>query len=280
MTLPVRKQYAAYCKAWGDAARERGKANEDRLLTTVLSLRATSTWILDARAATPEEDASGVDVVVSSDVGALHLQSKSSRAGQRKFTGKARSVRVETVVVALDDTTTATRALLALSALRAERQRPVTRPVVVEVSVVQKAPKLPKPLTAQQVAKTERRRAHEEAAARDRARKAARQIEHRLANPRDTQPVGHPPPAPLPIDEQLRRAEARRASRYAVGYRCGNSSFCERIVDVATAWLRVDDKALLCAECAGQMDRDWQDLGRPVSARAAGRLLAIVGGGV
>lgn len=115
----IHRQIAAHNRFVGEAACERGAANEARLLDAVLALRAGgASWILDGRRATPEEDAAGADVVVTTDAGALYLQSKSSRAGLAKFAAKARTIRVEAVVVSLDDATTRARALAALEALR------------------------------------------------------------------------------------------------------------------------------------------------------------------
>jgi hypothetical protein len=96
MSARLRRQYAAYCKLYGDAARERGAANEERLLAAVFGLRAGASWIRDARRATPEEDAVGVDVVVESDVGPLRLQAKSSAGAARRFVAR-RGVAVEAV---------------------------------------------------------------------------------------------------------------------------------------------------------------------------------------
>jgi hypothetical protein len=132
MSARGRRQFEAFCKAFGDAARERGSANERRLLDAVFGLRAGATWILDARPATEDEDRAGADVVVTADVGTLYLQSKSSRGGAAKFSATARRIQVEAVVVSLDDATTRTRALVALSVMRAERMRPEPHHVVID----------------------------------------------------------------------------------------------------------------------------------------------------
>lgn len=182
----LHRQITAHNRFAGEAASERGAANEARLLDAVLALRAGgASWILDARRATPEEDAAGADVVVTTDAGTLYLQSKSSRAGLAKFSAKARTIRVEAVVVSLDDATTRMRALVALSALRSEAMRLVARPVV---------------------APTPRGTSTEEQLAQAAARKAERVRRHLELNPNDRQP---PSPPPLPLEEQIRRAVAR-----------------------------------------------------------------------
>lgn len=47
-------------------------------------------WILGVRQATHAEDANGIDVVVSTDVGKLFLQVKSSKAGLQRWRAKNR----------------------------------------------------------------------------------------------------------------------------------------------------------------------------------------------
>jgi hypothetical protein len=253
-----RRQLAAYFKAWGEATNERGRANEARLLAAVLSLRAGASWLRDARAATPEEDAAGADVVVTADVGALYLQSKSSRAGVAKFGGKARAIRVEAVVVSLDDATTAARALGALLALRAEAMRPKPRPVVVEVKP---APKVTPAQAAKAlrklghafacIAKFERKQLSERQHAEE--RRAARIKRHFRRHPNDKQP---PAPAPLPLDEQARRAATRAAQREALHNGSGprRCPFCGVRVHAPTAWRRVEDGAYVCEECCSGLE--------------------------
>jgi hypothetical protein len=56
-------------------------------------------WVLGARRASPEEDASGIDVVVESDVGPLWLQVKSSYFGKARFLAKAPRPGIGVVVI-------------------------------------------------------------------------------------------------------------------------------------------------------------------------------------
>lgn len=258
----LHRQITAHSRFVGEAARERGAANEARLLEAVLALRAGgASWILDARRATPEEDAAGADVVVTTDAGTLYLQSKSSRAGLAKFSAKARTIRVEAVVVSLDDATTRSRALVALSALRAEAMRPVPRPVVLEVRKAPRPlamatrvepvrapaeelvaePAIPPRPAAPRPTKSERRLAHEAAVALAKKRKAERKRRHeeevRAArarrkaswssrrepphNERHPNDRHPPPPPPLPIEEQVARAKMNRLQRTALAESLG-----------------------------------------------------------
>lgn len=70
---------------WGKLAAERGREHE-ALVLRVLDKGPLPTWATSFRSATTEEDARGVDVVVStSDAGDLLLQVKSSQTGAAKF---------------------------------------------------------------------------------------------------------------------------------------------------------------------------------------------------
>ena len=75
-------------RVFGDVARARGELAEHRVLDAVGSLREP--WLRGVRAATREEDQQGIDVVVFTDVGALHLQVKCSRAGLQRWHAKNR----------------------------------------------------------------------------------------------------------------------------------------------------------------------------------------------
>lgn len=64
----------------------RGQRSEARLIEVVEHIAKNRvSWIRSVRKATIEEDAQKIDVVVTTDVGDLLLQVKSSRAGLKKF---------------------------------------------------------------------------------------------------------------------------------------------------------------------------------------------------
>jgi hypothetical protein len=78
----VTEEERARAAEWarGCAARKKGRRNEERVLEAVKRLGGED--LLDARLATPDEDAKGVDVVVTSwEFGTFFLQVKSSRCG-------------------------------------------------------------------------------------------------------------------------------------------------------------------------------------------------------
>ncbi len=274
-TRPRLRSIIAYRRSFGEGARARGAANEERLLEAVLSLRAGAAWVLDARPATPEEDARGVDVVVTSDIGALYLQSKSSRAGVAKFEAVARKLRIEAVLVSIYIETTAARALVALQVLRAEIVRERATQSVTDVAKA-KAEKA-RAKAAQDLMKAERREAKRLAATPKKARltkidvRNKRKAEARNARLRTTIEQRRAEHEASIAAKALRDAERRDVLQL----RC---PCCNRNMSAPSDWRRVVDGAWACEECSAQMDRDMEYLGRPVSARAAGRLLAIVGG--
>jgi len=64
----------------------RGHRNEARLVEIVEHIAQNRvSWIYGVRLATLEEDAQKIDVVVTTDLGDLYLQSKSSHKGLKKF---------------------------------------------------------------------------------------------------------------------------------------------------------------------------------------------------
>lgn len=105
----------------GRLAFERGRAHEVLVLEIVNELRADHQWIRSARLATPEEDRRGIDVVVTTDVGDLYLQVKSSPLGAARFHAGSRTTLIGCVVVA--PKRTRARVLAVLSQLLAEVQR-------------------------------------------------------------------------------------------------------------------------------------------------------------
>lgn len=111
---------SALYRMFGEAAQALGRANEARLLEAVEYLRERHAWILGVRQATREEDSKGIDLVVTTDVGELYLQSKSSKTAAVDFMTKRRKATVTAVVVRGDVERVAGRALIALTDMRLE----------------------------------------------------------------------------------------------------------------------------------------------------------------
>jgi hypothetical protein len=107
-------------RALGQLANERGKRNELRMLAACLS-EPRPKWLRDARLATREEDARGIDIVVTTDVGDVYLQVKSSRIAAEIF--QRRPMRAHAEVVVSNDKVTHERLIArahgAVSRLRA-----------------------------------------------------------------------------------------------------------------------------------------------------------------
>lgn len=62
----------------GRAGNDRGRAAEARAVRLMPDAVAGVAWVSSWRVATADEDARGIDLVVESDVGPLHLQVKAS----------------------------------------------------------------------------------------------------------------------------------------------------------------------------------------------------------
>lgn len=109
----------------GHLGNERGRKAEVRLCKFVEQIAVLPDaalgrpWVYSARLATREEDRRGIDVVVSTDVGPLYLQSKSSSKDAQRFRAKRRPILVEVVVAAAQDDTLMRRVRFALDRLRA-----------------------------------------------------------------------------------------------------------------------------------------------------------------
>jgi hypothetical protein len=67
----------------GWAAQRRGESSERRALA--LAQTITEPWFLGARPCTAAEDHQGVDLVITTDLGDIHIQVKSSEGGAQKF---------------------------------------------------------------------------------------------------------------------------------------------------------------------------------------------------
>lgn len=62
-----------------DEGRKRGRRAEDQVCMLIREMRPMNMWIVDARRCTPEEDARGIDIVITFDHGGEgHLQVKAS----------------------------------------------------------------------------------------------------------------------------------------------------------------------------------------------------------
>lgn len=84
----------------GRAGNEKGKRNERRVLRILEFFRERlPNWFKKFRAATPEEDAEGKDVVVETDVGEISVQIKSGRMGALEWLRDERSEWIGLVVV-------------------------------------------------------------------------------------------------------------------------------------------------------------------------------------
>lgn len=104
-------------RTWGHLANEKGRTNERRVLAAALALEVA--WVRGARAATLEEDARGIDVVVSSDVGDLYVQVKSSTNAANAFAEERGAGRIAVVVGTDDERRMRIRLVRALASLRA-----------------------------------------------------------------------------------------------------------------------------------------------------------------
>ena len=81
--------------------RERGQHHEQRVLRLCIELcdQGSPDFLTShARLATPEEDKNGIDIVVPTRLGDIHLQVKSSKRSARRFRA-TRSPKIPTVVV-------------------------------------------------------------------------------------------------------------------------------------------------------------------------------------
>lgn len=104
----------------GKIANERGSKNEERALVACSHLSlGTLDWISEARLATKEEDKRGIDVVVTSDVGKLYIQVKSSKSGVSTFKkSKSTKALIGIVNANCNDMTLKRRVQIALMDLR------------------------------------------------------------------------------------------------------------------------------------------------------------------
>ena len=83
----------------GKIGNQRGRMNEQRFSKAISDFPDKPSWWLSFRLATFEEDQKGIDVVVTTDVGKLFLQIKSSLRGKKKFENKQRRFPIAVVVI-------------------------------------------------------------------------------------------------------------------------------------------------------------------------------------
>lgn len=102
----------------GDLARVRGAVNEGAALRAAMSAPTRIRWVTAARAATPDEDRRGIDIVVTTTLGALWLQVKSSPLAARAWAAKNGHKMIEVVVASHDEHTMCARVDGALWTLR------------------------------------------------------------------------------------------------------------------------------------------------------------------
>lgn len=72
----------------GKSGNKRGAAAERRVLRLLQLYVEDTAWVQSARMCTPDEDRQGIDVVVMTDVGPLHIQVKSSKRSADAFAKK------------------------------------------------------------------------------------------------------------------------------------------------------------------------------------------------
>lgn len=103
----------------GDLGRERGERNEGVALDAARSACDRLPWVTSARAATREEDARGIDIIVATDIGSMCLQVKSSRTGAQTFRASRPGALIEVVIATPVVRQTEARIDAALHRLRA-----------------------------------------------------------------------------------------------------------------------------------------------------------------
>lgn len=108
----------------GRLSAQQGKTSEGMALRILREFGPE--WLGECRAATPEEDARGIDMVCGSDVGPLYLQVKSNAAGADEHRRKYPRSRAEVAIVAERASDDAARAVL-LTALGRARERVLAR---------------------------------------------------------------------------------------------------------------------------------------------------------
>ncbi len=91
----------SFWSALKEVTRARGRANEARALDA--AKKSSHRWVRSVRAGTQAEDREGIDIIVSSDVGELFIQVKSSVAGRDRFLEKNRKKHIEVVVANCTD---------------------------------------------------------------------------------------------------------------------------------------------------------------------------------
>ncbi len=99
-----RRRASAVARGLGELARARGATNEEAALRAAMSAPTRIRWVTSARAATPDEDRRGIDIVVTTTLGALWLQVKSSPLAARAWAAEHAHRMIEVVVASHDPT--------------------------------------------------------------------------------------------------------------------------------------------------------------------------------
>lgn len=91
-------------QALGKVRNERGTANEYKVLEGIQESSKKPEWYVAARHATREEDDRGIDLIVTTDVGDVYLQVKSSKFRAEQFKRKIRKQMIGMIVVKVNET--------------------------------------------------------------------------------------------------------------------------------------------------------------------------------
>lgn len=83
----------------------KGPENEARVVKAIRELRSDPWfwWIWDVRPSTPEQDARGIDAIITSEIGNIMVQTKSSSGEAKKFRkrGRARGHDMQDIIVVI-----------------------------------------------------------------------------------------------------------------------------------------------------------------------------------
>lgn len=104
----------------GHSGNKKGKHNEKLLVKIIKDLAKTEdfSWIQSCRRSNGSEDSKGIDIVVGTSFGTMHLQSKSSRREMQRFKKKHKGEMIE--VVLMEEGKSKQRTINALNKLKNE----------------------------------------------------------------------------------------------------------------------------------------------------------------
>lgn len=83
----------------GQISNKRGVTNENRFFDAFAENFKMPKWFLGVRRATPEEDRSGVDAIIFTDVGEIPLQIKSTWTSKKRFEARGNTEHICCIVV-------------------------------------------------------------------------------------------------------------------------------------------------------------------------------------